>query len=1332
MSRRKQIKPQHISNGSDEDDDNDRKLQIDIKDNVTSSKTVERHTETEEPTTKTDETEEKECDSSDESTEKSQLTKSCCNSKHKKISKSDSERNNKELNKSDTEAENKELIKSDTEEEHKDHKKSVRTESDCNNVESRKSSKVTGVAETGSPSLKKAARNVGISPSSGNVIVTRTVARLRQQGKRDGTVKNDDDDHDRKRKYDSDSDADESDQDDVAESWTPEKPAAGGKTLRSAGRRPMTTDSSPRLHGRTCEYCGAVKPTPAALQRHLRKHTGERPFVCKVCSKAYKAKRSLQLHLLSNHSAMIDKSAPHHIKQDTTNQLREAIEQKMKNEKSLEHPTPSKSPSGDPTEHSTSNETPTVDERGGLLGVDAVSGSVDRRPEEASPGALDELTANHAMSRTCKYCGKICLKPSDLKRHVLLHTGDKPYTCEVCGKSFKAKGSMLYHQKAAHNMNVELSQSLAERYMKLKNRSFEKSLYVHERIAEYHHHIFNGSLKNDLDEPALSAEKQNHELESIADGDSAGEKSKGNNSRCVDGVVSFLSAGEHHSEKNNVPSFLESSSAFPSAVNRQFSSTSDGSAEALINNSQEDVGDAVGTVVTGDGPFMKSRIRIRNETVLITRLDGVNLSTNKETSMYKCYICGAMLSSLSNVQVHLSMHFDLEITTYQCRHCDATFESKHQMLQHVLSHKINNKLESREKTDEEVTVSDERLLVEDGEDFGESVVTGKKQKADINENTDLAADLCMEKSGVRLVGSWECKYCRKSFSRLYLLQRHERIHNGQRMFYCKECRKGFSESVNLHQHMVRFHDISKTMYSQVDSVLPRKMDKANLESLMRIAYWDRLSDHTSPDGNAANNSEEVTTSPEGQQHLKDLEKAKEFLEKEGLQENITVVMPSEPPTEQDRANSDTQHSGSNHMSDSDPEDPEIKAAPKRSLMSFRKEGPPSKSRRKASLPVKLDSVKSPAEKHVEPAAVTTTLTTSSSEPTAPSADADDIIRAEEIKQEAVGEEEVEVGVGVDGDQADVAVTLPTCLASSSVLNTVLSNSAVLASLNPLILASTVAAAAAAAAAQSQSSQLLAGSGLAAGLPATGYSSSSCVSSMPISVQVSEPSQPSVRRSVSPTHSSSSQPSPADPDSLVGFPRVQWNPSPTDSSSGPSPPDGRKLHHSWQHVTSDSISSDGRKVTSLSRTHSRLHVVNQPIDRDMVCKPVVLPDGRAVFRCVFCSKDFLSFSDINRHMDFHEDIRPYKCKYCDYYARTNSQLKVHMMRHQGIRDFCCKLCNYKGVTQSDLNRHMKSQIHLLKSQNECKHCREGFVTARNLEKHLDGNCIVKVHDLDMTD
>lgn len=54
---------------------------------------------------------------------------------------------------------------------------------------------------------------------------------------------------------------------------------------RSRGPRPMTPEvARDKMSHRTCQYCGVVKPTPAALCRHIRKHTGERPFVCQVSS----------------------------------------------------------------------------------------------------------------------------------------------------------------------------------------------------------------------------------------------------------------------------------------------------------------------------------------------------------------------------------------------------------------------------------------------------------------------------------------------------------------------------------------------------------------------------------------------------------------------------------------------------------------------------------------------------------------------------------------------------------------------------------------------------------------------------------------------------------------------------------------------------------------------------------------------------------------------------------------------------------------------------------------------------------------------------------------
>ncbi|XP_069960985.1 zinc finger protein 433-like isoform X2 [Cherax quadricarinatus] len=132
---------------------------------------------------------------------------------------------------------------------------------------------------------------------------------------------------------------------------------------------------------------------------------------------------------------------------------------------------------------------------------------------------------------------------------------------------------------------------------------------------------------------------------------------------------------------------------------------------------------------------------------------------------------------------------------------------------------------------------------------------------------------------------------------------------------------------------------------------------------------------------------------------------------------------------------------------------------------------------------------------------------------------------------------------------------------------------------------------------------------------------------------------------------------------------------------------------------------------------RLNIVQEPIDRDKALMPITDDIGRTFFECPYCHKLFGSTSDMNRHLDFHEDLRPYNCEYCDYSARTNSQLKVHKMRHEGIKLYSCDVCNYNGVTQSDLNRHKKTQSHIARSRNVCSMCGLGFYTASQKQVHV---------------
>ncbi len=45
----------------------------------------------------------------------------------------------------------------------------------------------------------------------------------------------------------------------------------------------------------------------------------------------------------------------------------------------------------------------------------------------------------------CNFCGKMCKHKNDMKKHVRVHTGERPYKCEKCGISFTQKQLITRH-----------------------------------------------------------------------------------------------------------------------------------------------------------------------------------------------------------------------------------------------------------------------------------------------------------------------------------------------------------------------------------------------------------------------------------------------------------------------------------------------------------------------------------------------------------------------------------------------------------------------------------------------------------------------------------------------------------------------------------------------------------------------------------------------------------------------------------------------------------------------------------------------------------------------
>ena len=53
----------------------------------------------------------------------------------------------------------------------------------------------------------------------------------------------------------------------------------------------------------------------------------------------------------------------------------------------------------------------------------------------------------HEKKHACEYCGQGFGQRSDLRKHVMIHTGERPYTCETCEKTFQRKTDLVKHTR---------------------------------------------------------------------------------------------------------------------------------------------------------------------------------------------------------------------------------------------------------------------------------------------------------------------------------------------------------------------------------------------------------------------------------------------------------------------------------------------------------------------------------------------------------------------------------------------------------------------------------------------------------------------------------------------------------------------------------------------------------------------------------------------------------------------------------------------------------------------------------------------------------------------